>query len=284
MDDPAAERQVAPVEVPPPETGRVLAGEFRQDGGYHVRRTRGTADWLLLHTVGGGGLVRTSETHVLATEPGEAVLLPPGALHDYGTDPAAGHWHLLYCHVHPPATWLALLDWPEVAPGGPVSGIGRIRLGAEVAARVQQQLRGAARATRLAVGRPELFALNAIEAALLWYDTQNPRQRQLDERVLRVLEHLDAHLTEDLDVARLADVAHLSPSRLSHLFTAQVGTPISRYIEAQRMELAARLLEMTDEPISEVARRVGFRDALYFSRRFRALQGASPSAHRARHR
>ena len=186
MDDPAAERRVAPVEVPPPETGRVLAGEFHQDAGYHVRRTRGTADWLLLHTVGGGGLVRTSETHVLATEPGEAVLLHPGALHDYGTDPAAGHWHLLYCHVHPPATWLALLDWPEVASGGPVSGIGRIRLGAEVAARVQQQLRGAARATRLAVGRPELFALNAIEAALLWYDTQNPRQRQLDERVLRV--------------------------------------------------------------------------------------------------
>lgn len=279
MDDPAARRQTSPVEVPPPDTGRVLAGELDQDTGYRVRRSRGTEDWLLLHTIGGSGLVRAADGPPLTTAPGDAMLLRPGTLHDYRTAPAAGSWRLLFCHVRPPATWLALLDWPEVAPG-----IGRIRLGADVDERVRHQLRGAARAARLAVGRPELFALNGIEAALLWYDTQNPQQHQLDERVLRVLEHLDAHLTEDLDVASLAAVAHLSPSRLAHLFTAQVGTPISRYVEAQRMELAARLLEMTDEPVAEVARRTGFRDPLYFSRRFRARHGTSPSVHRRRHR
>lgn len=279
MDDPAAQRQATPVEVPAPDTGRVLAGELDQDTGYRVRRSRGTEDWLLLHTVGGSGIVRAPDGSGLTTVPGVAVLLRPGTVHDYGTDPAAGAWHLLFCHVHPPATWLALLDWPEAAPG-----IGRIRLGTEVDGRVRHHLRGAARASRLAVGRPELFALNGIEAALLWYDTQNPRQHQLDERVLRVLEHLDAHLGEDLDVASLAAVAHLSPSRLSHLFTAQVGTSITRYVESQRMELAARLLELTATPIAEVARRAGFRDPLYFSRRFRARRGASPTAHRARHR
>ena len=257
----------------------MLAGELDQGTGYHVRRSRGTEDWLLLHTVGGSGHVRAPDGTRLTTDPGVAVLLRPGTLHDYGTVGAAGSWHLLFCHVHPPATWLALLDWPEAAPG-----IGRIRLGAEVDERVRHHLRGAARASRLAVGRRELFALNGIEAALLWYDTQNPQQHQLDERVLRVLEHLDAHLTKDLDVASLAAVAHLSPSRLSHLFTAQVGTSITRYVEAQRMELAARLLEMTAEPIAEVARRVGFGDPLYFSRRFRARHGTSPSTHRARHR
>ncbi|RCS87795.1 helix-turn-helix domain-containing protein [Brachybacterium alimentarium] len=281
MDDPAAPRQAAAVEVPDPRTGRVLAGEFEQDSAYRVRRSRGTEDWLLLHTVGGGGIVHASDGTALVTAPGDAVLLRPGALHDYGTDPTVGTWHLQYCHVHPPATWLALLDWPEATPG-----VGRIRLGAGVAGRVQEHLRSAARATRLAVGRPELFALNGIEAALLWYDTQNPRQRQqqLDDRVLRVLEHLDAHLTEELEVRQLAAVAHLSPSRLSHLFTEQVGTSITRYVQDQRMELAARLLEMTGEPVAEVARRVGYQDALYFSRRFRSRHGASPSAYRAQHR
>lgn len=265
------------LELPPPQLGRVLTGELAQDSSYHVRRSHGTEDWLLLHTIAGGGLVLTANATRLATAPGDAVLLRPGTTHDYGTDPAAGHWHLLFCHVHPPATWLALLDWPEAAPG-----IGRIRLGAEVDHRVRQQLRGAARSARLAVGRPELFALNGIEAALLWYDTQNPRRSQLDERVLRVLEHIDAHLAEQLDVARLAQVAHLSPSRLAHLFSAQVGTPIARYVESQRMELAARLLELTDDPVAAVARQVGFHDALYFSRRFRAGHGVSPSAHRQR--
>src|SRR5699024_722191 len=88
----------------------------------------------------------------------------------------------------------------------------------------------------------------------------------------------------ELDAAQLAAVAHLSPSRLSHLFTAQVGTSLARYVEAQRLELAARLLEMTTDPVAEVARRAGFRDPLYFSRRFRTLRGVSPSEHRARHR
>ncbi|APX34832.1 hypothetical protein BH708_11515 [Brachybacterium sp. P6-10-X1] len=257
----------------------MLAGELDQGAGYHVRRSRGTEDWLLLHTLDGAGIVHAPDGTRLVTTSGDAVLLRPGTPHDYGTDPSARHWHLLFCHVHPPATWLALLDWPEAAPG-----IGRIRLGAEVDERVQQALHGAARATRLDVGRPELFALNGIEAALLWFDTQNPRRHQLDERVLRVLEHLDAHLAEEVDVAGLAAVAHLSPSRLAHLFTAQVGTSISRYVQAQRLELAARLLEMTGEPVSEVARRVGFHDALYFSRRFRRWHGTSPSSYRARPR
>ena len=49
------------------------------------------------------------------------------------------------------------------------------------------------------------------------------------------------------------------------------------------MEAAARLLEMTPDPVAEIARRVVFSDPLYFSRRSRALRGLSPSAHRARH-
>ncbi|MGO1286061.1 MAG: helix-turn-helix domain-containing protein [Brachybacterium sp.] len=284
MDDPAAPKRArAPqgpaLEVPAPQIGRVLAGELVQDSSYRVRRSHGTEDWLLLHTVAGAGLVRAPGGAPLTTTPGDGILLRPGTMHDYGTDPTTGHWTLLFCHVHPPATWAALLNWPDAAPG-----IGRIRLGTEVDRRVRQHLRSAARAGRLAVGRPELFALNGIEAALLWYDTQNPRRHQLDERVLRVLEHIDAHLGEELDMARLADVAHLSPSRLAHLFSAQVGTPPARYIEAQRMELAARLLELTDDPVTAVARRVGFRDALYFSRRFRAQHGVSPSAHRKHRR
>ena len=279
MDDPAVRRQVPAVEFPAPETGRVLIGELRQEADYRVRRSRGTTDWLLLHTVAGAGLVHSTGGVTLTTSPGQGVLIRPGTLQDYGTDPTAGSWHLLYAHVHPPAPWLALLDWPEAA-GDLLS----IRLGAAVDARVQQALRTAARAARLAVGRSELFTLNGIEEALLWYDTQNPRRQRVDERVLRVLEHIDAHLDEELTAPRLAAVAHLSPSRLAHLFTAQTGTPLRGYVEAQRMEAAARLLGMTPDPVAEIARRVGFADPLYFSRRFRALRGLSPSAHRARHR
>lgn len=277
MDDPAALPQVPATEVPPPATGRVLAGELEQDAGYHVRRSHGTTDWLLLHTVDGVGLIRPTGGAPLRIGADEAVLVHPGTVQDYGTDPAEGRWRLLYAHVHPPAPWLALLDWPQAAPG-----VGRIHLGAAVGGRVRTALREAARASRLALGRSELFTLNGLEAALLWYDTQNPRRHRLDERLLRVLEHVDAHLDGDLSAARLAEVAHLSPSRLAHLFTAQLGTPLGAYVEAQRLELAARLLEMTAEPVAAIARRAGYTDPLYFSRRFRARHGVGPREHRAR--
>lgn len=276
---PARTAQVPAVEMPPPATDRVLLGELDQSADYRILRSRGTTDHLLLHTIAGAGLVHGADGSVHRIGSGEAVLLRPGTRQDYGTDPAEGRWHLLFAHVHPPAPWLALLDWPEAAPG-----LGRIHLGAEVETRVRRALRSAARAARVGVGSAELFALNGLEEALLWYDTQNPLRHRLDERVLAVLEHIDAHLDEPLDTAALARVAHLSPSRLTHLFTAQVGTSPARYVEAQRMELAARLLELTPDPVAEIARRVGFADPLYFSRRFRVLRGRSPSAHRAGHR
>lgn len=37
---------------------------------------------------------------------------------------------------------------------------------------------------------------------------------------------------------------------------------------------------MTPDPVAEIARRVGLAEPLYFSRRFRALWGLSPTAHR----
>ena len=103
MDDPAVRRQVPAVEFPAPETGRVLIGELRQEADYRVRRSRVTTDWLLLHTVAGAGLVHSTGGATLTTSPGQGVLIRPGTLQDYGTDPTAGSWHLLYAHVHPPA-------------------------------------------------------------------------------------------------------------------------------------------------------------------------------------
>ncbi|WP_341853807.1 AraC family ligand binding domain-containing protein [Brachybacterium sp. GPGPB12] len=143
MDDPAARRQVPAVELPAPETGRVLVGEPQQEADYRVRRSRGTTDWsLLAHTVAGAGLVHSADGVSLTTSTGQSVLIRPGTLQDYGTDPAAGGWHLLYVHVHPPAPWLAPLDWPEAA-----DGLLTIRLGAAVDARVQAGAHGRPRRT-----------------------------------------------------------------------------------------------------------------------------------------
>lgn len=51
-----------------------------------------------------------------------------------------------------------------------------------------------------------------------------------------------------------------------------------------RLTEARRLLAFTLLPVAEIGYRLGFPDPAYFSRRFRAATGESPSVYRARFR
>ncbi|WP_439590850.1 helix-turn-helix domain-containing protein [Microbacterium sp.] len=270
MDDPAATSRR---EAPHPHVVRVLAGEFASGPEYGAWRARGTDDWLVIHTIAGSGRIEGGDGAVL-TRPGEAVLLRPGTRHDYRT--AGASWELAFAHFHPRAEWMPLLEWPIEA-----GGVGVVRASSDISPRVLAALRATARASSGSLPQSELFAVNALETALLWLDTQNPLRGGMDERLLRVVEHIGAHLAEPLDLTRLARIANLSPSRLSHLFAAALGIPPQRYVERERLNRAAQLLASTDRSVSAVARDVGWDDPLYFSRRFARRHGESPTAYRA---
>lgn len=79
-----------------------------------------------------------------------------------------------------------------------------------------------------------------------------------------------------LDVARLAKELGCSPGYLSHSFRLLYGVPLNHYIRSLRLEYARRLLNSGECNIAEIAERCGFRDASYFSRRFRERFGISP--------
>lgn len=260
-----------------PVVGRVLGGHLDEGPGYGTFRRRGTPDWLLIHTVSGSGQLVGHDGRVVRTVVGDAALLRPDTLHDYGTAPGAVGWEIVFSHFHPRPEWTPLLDWPQ-----PVPGIGLISAQGEVHQRVCAALLRSARASRGALARAELFAMNALEEALLWCDTQNRLAVRTDERLLRVIDHVDAHLAEPLDVQRLADVVHLSASRLSHLFREHLGTSPQRYVERQRMTRAKQLLDLTTRPVAAIALEVGCRDPLYFSQRFKRFTGRSPVAYRRR--
>ncbi|WP_420113737.1 helix-turn-helix domain-containing protein, partial [Pseudactinotalea sp.] len=100
--------------------------------------------------------------------------------------------------------------------------------------------------------------------------------------IMRTLEHVDAHLSEPLTVRHLAGVARLSVSRFAHLFAEQLGSSPSAYVERKRMAWAKLLLDLTGRSGADVAGSVGNSDPLYFSTRFRHVEGASPTAYRAR--
>jgi AraC family transcriptional regulator of arabinose operon len=257
----------------------MLAGTFTEGPRYATWRTRGTTDWLLVNTLGGRGRFGLTSGRELVTAAGDLTLIRPRTRHDYGTAAGAERWSLQFAHFHPRPDWLPLLDWPAVAPG-----VFALRTAGEAHRRVTEALGRAAEAHRGGFVHAELFGLNALESALLWCATQDPGTHGLDPRLIPVLEAVAARLAEPHTVASLARVAGLSGSRLSHLFVAQVGLPPMRFVERQRMQAAEQLLDLTDRPVAEVARTVGFTDPLYFSSRFSRHAGLAPSAYRAHRR
>lgn len=259
-----------------PTVARLAAGEFDVGTGYATYRSRGTTDWLLIHTLGGAGRLGTAGPDVPAL-PGTTTLVRPATLHDYGVEPVLQHWHFLYAHFHPRADWQPLLVWPEVA-----EGIGQIRPEPPVANRITAALRECVRHDAGTERNRELFAMNALETALLHCDTQRPAVPAVDSRLQAALDLIRDQLADDLDVSRLAVASSLSVSRFAHLFRSELGVSPQQYVERRRLESAARLLDLDDRPIGAIASEVGFSDPLYFSTRFRRWYGLSPRAYRNR--
>ncbi len=265
--------------TPAPPPGTLVTGHFHKGPRYATYRAHGTRDWLLVYTVSGRGRFGHAGGECI-TRPGDLVLVRPGILHDYGTARGQRHWEPLWAHFIPRPAWLPWLDWPEAAPG-----LHRLALrGHETAPRLAQRFRDAIRLNAGPSRQREALALNALEEVLLWCDLANPRRDTagLDSRIRHSLEFICEHFAEALNVARIAAECGLSPSRFAHLFRAQTGETPQRYLELQRLNRARQLLEFTQEPVTAIARAVGFENPFYFTLRFKRHGGASPRAWRSR--
>jgi AraC family transcriptional regulator of arabinose operon len=256
----------------------ITTGHFRERRGYAVWREHGTADWLLIYTVGGRGRFGYAGGE-LAAEPGDVVLLKPGVLHDYGVERELERWELLWAHFQPRVHWLDWMEWP--AEGG----VMRLRIGdRSLRGRVRKRLLDMHRLATGAAGRREALAMNALEEVLLWCDGVNPlgAQGRLDPRVRAAMDFLCRRIEQKVTMGVLAAHVNLSVSRLAHLFQEEVGTTPQQFLEVQRLDRAKQLLALTQGSIKEIAYSVGFENPFYFTLRFKRYAGVSPRAWRRR--
>ena len=70
-----------------------------------------------------------------------------------------------------------------------------------------------------------------------------------------------------------AEAVHLNPSYLSSLFKQKTGENLSTYLTAVRLQEAERLITSTSLRLSEVAKRVGYPNASYFSHIYKKYKG-----------
>lgn len=105
---------------------------------------------------------------------------------------------------------------------------------------------------------------------------------QSNRRMLRARDAMDRQFIQPLDIARLAQIAHVSEAHFIRTFRATFGETPHRYLQRRRIERAMALLRQTDHSVTDICMDVGFSSLGTFSRMFREIVGVSPRAYRGR--
>ncbi|MEN3748869.1 AraC family transcriptional regulator [Sphingomonas sp. HF-S3] len=101
------------------------------------------------------------------------------------------------------------------------------------------------------------------------------------DRMRRVLDHIDRHLDGDLDLAAVSSVAAFSKFHFHRQFRATFGISLHRYVQLARLRHASkRLADVTGHTITEIALDAGYETPDAFARAFRQRLGQSPSGFR----
>ncbi len=105
-------------------------------------------------------------------------------------------------------------------------------------------------------------------------------ENEYHKAVNRVVEYIDRHLTDPIDLDTLSDVAHTSSFHFHRIFRSIMGENVGEYIQRLRLENAARHLRTSSMNVKDITERTGYQTDQSFSKAFKKHFGVSPTAYR----
>lgn len=109
---------------------------------------------------------------------------------------------------------------------------------------------------------------------------------ECDEDALpsRMIEQFDGyireHATEEISNTELGAVFGYHPFYISQMLKKKKGVTLHQYILSYKLRTAADMLRYTDKSVADIASDLGFSDASYFTKSFKASFGATPKDYR----
>ena len=115
----------------------------------------------------------------------------------------------------------------------------------------------------------------------LVYSSQDSRKIT---QITPAINYIDANYDKHITLAEVAEVSHMSISRLAHIFKEQMGVTVIDYLTSVRIERAKQLLLATEQNCTEICFQTGYNNQSYFTRTFKELVGTTPLRFRAKNR
>ncbi|MDF2772994.1 MAG: transcriptional regulator, AraC family with amidase-like domain [Geminicoccaceae bacterium] len=136
-----------------------------------------------------------------------------------------------------------------------------------------------------AVQIAKLFLLNWHPEGQRPYATSMLTQLQhSDVAVRRAQEWLTQNYSCPNPVGSVVAQSGMAERTFKRRFRAATGFAPLEYVQSLRLEAACELLEGSEEPVEEIAYRVGYEDITFFRRLFRRQKGVTPAEYRRRFR
>ncbi|MBE7383468.1 MAG: helix-turn-helix transcriptional regulator [Leptolyngbya sp. SIO1E4] len=96
------------------------------------------------------------------------------------------------------------------------------------------------------------------------------------QKIRQVIDYIHDHLSQDLSLAELAKIVHVSPNYFATLFKETTGVPPHRYIIQCKIDRAKKLLRDREKSLSEIAHDLGFSHQSHLTYHFKRLVGVTP--------
>ena len=234
-------------------------------------------EFQLVYLVEGEGTFKSASTDLTKVTAGNAFLLFPGEWHTYAPDPNTG-WKEYWIGIKGalPETWrqrgLISHKTPILSAAYSHEIIDDFNKAIETASQqksaYQQALSG--------------LAVRIITEVLYHAKNKAFTEARSDEQMLRAKEFISSEEGNTFP-EEVAKVIGMGYSRFRNCFKAYTGLSPAKYIMEIRMAKARELLTNTDLQIQEIAWKVGFENADYFTTTFRRVCGTTPKIYRATH-
>lgn len=113
-----------------------------------------------------------------------------------------------------------------------------------------------------------------------WNPELNVKSSAKKQNLQNVKEYLEHHYNDKITLDALASNFYINKFYLTRIFKEQFGISINSYLQQIRITHAKQLLRFTDYTIEKIGSECGMKDANYFTRTFKKIEGISPTEYR----